>query len=132
MKNFGKIIRKYLGQSFEECNCLQFLDRFYKDVDIDIFPDNYNGYNLTTYIQYWKENPKQATTDMLNLFKTIGKEINPKFPKVGDILIIEFNKKSFPSIYTGDNNVMAVSIKSGVVVMPLGNKFKRVIGRRVL
>lgn len=130
-KGFGQITRKYLGQSFDECNCLQLLYNIYKKIGFEV-PDKYKGYDLNTYMAYWEEKPEQAIRDMMELFKTIGNEVNAKFLKRGDIVVVRYKDSKFPSIYLGDNNIMAATREKGVMVLPLGNRFQPVMARRLI
>ena len=131
IKNFGKITRKYLGQSFDECNCLQLLYNIYKKMGVEI-SDRYGGYDLNTYMAYWEKEPESAIKDMISLFKKIGKKADLKFLKRGDAVIVKYKNSSFPSIYIGDNNVMVATREQGVIVMSLGVRFQPLMARRLI
>lgn len=131
MKGFGKITRKYLGQSFDECNCLQLLYDIFTDIKIKV-PSEYKGHDLNTYMAYWKEDPKQAVRDMISLFKTIGKEVDVRFLKRGDVVVVKYKTSKFPSIYIGGNNIMAATQEHGVVTMSLGSRFQPIMARRLI
>ena len=129
-KGFGKITRKYLGKSFDECNCLQLLYNIYKKMGFEV-SDKYKNYDLKTYVKYWEENPEQATKDMIELFKTYGKKVDIRFLKRGDAIIVEYKCIKFPAIYIGDNNIMSVSKELGVRVVSLGRIIQPVMARRL-
>lgn len=129
IKGFGQITRKYLAQPFDECNCLKLLHDIYTDLSISV-PNEYKGYNLNTYMAYWERMPEQAIEDMMELFRTIGDKADTRFLKRGDAVIVEYKDLKFPSIYIGDNNVMAVTREKGVMVMSLGSRIKPVLARR--
>lgn len=95
-------------------------------------PDRYKEYNLNTYMKYWEEKPEQAIKDMMELFRTIGKEVDAKFLKRGDVVVIKYKDSKFPSIYVGNNNIMVATREQGIVVLPLGNRFQAVMARRLI
>lgn len=131
MKGLGKITRKYLGQSFDDCNCLTLLYNICSDLGA-VVPDNYKGYDLNSYMAYWEEKPKEAIQDMIELFKTIGKEVNIKFLLPSDIVIVKHKDSKFPGVYTGNNNIIVATREKGVMVLPVGNKFQIIIARRLI
>lgn len=132
-KNLGKITRKYLGQSFDECNCLQLIYNIYKDAGfiLTTFKTEYKGHNVDNYMPHWESNPDQAIKDMIDVLKTTGQEADPKFLKSWDIVVIEYNGSKFPAIYTGNDTVMASTKEKGVMMIPIGQKFKSILSRRV-
>lgn len=131
IKGFGQITRKYLGQDFSECNCLGLLYNILTDAGIDV-PDHYKGYNLDTYMSYWKKTPKEAIKDMIIFFKTIGKEVDPRYLKRGDIVVIKHKDSKFPAIYVGDKNVMVATREKGVMTFSLGQRFQPIMARRII
>jgi len=131
MKGFGHVTRKYLGKSFDECNCLGLLYSIYTDMGFDV-PNSYKEYDLDTYMAYWEENPQNAIKDMMELFRTIGEETDTNFLKRGDIVVAEYKDSRFPSIYLGNNNIMVATKEQGVMVLPLGKRFKPVQARRLI
>ena len=131
MKGFGQITRKYIGKSFEECNCLELLYNIYTDLGIKV-PDKYKGFDLKTYFKYWESNPDQAIKDMIELFETIGEEVNPKYLKRGDLIVVDFKKIRWPAIYLGENKIMSVSMQHGARVLIIGKTIFPVIARRLI
>lgn len=133
MKGFGLVTRKYLGKPFNECNCLQLIFNIYKDMNIDIksFQDLYKGHNMYNYLSYWKEDPINATKDMMEVLKKTGKDVNPKFLHIGDIVVIEYQNKRFPSIYLGGNVVMVATIEKGIVTLTINGRIKPILARRL-
>ncbi len=131
MKNFGIATRKYIGATFDECSCLQLLYKFFTNAGIKL-PDSYKGYNLETYLEYWKSDPENAIQDMVELFKTIGTEVDTDCLQKGDAVIVRYKSSKFPSLYIGDNKVMASSIEEGVRLYSLGNVFVPIMARRLL
>jgi cell wall-associated NlpC family hydrolase len=95
-------------------------------------PDNYNGYNLNTYMKYWQDEPEQAISDMMKLFETLGEKAPAKFLKRGDIVVIKYKDSKFPSIYVGNNNIMMATREQGVIVLPLGKRFQVIMARRLI
>jgi hypothetical protein len=130
-KGFGQITRKYLGKSFDECNCLQLLYNIYKKMGVEVL-DSYNGHDLKTYVKYWEENPEQATKDMISLFQNYGKEVDTRFLKRGDAVIVEYKDIKFPAVYVGDNNIMSVSKEVGVRMVALGRLIQPIMARRLV
>lgn len=130
-KGFGQVTRKYLAQPFDKCNCLKLLYDIYTDLGISV-PDKYKGYNLNTYMAYWEEEPEQAIEDMMDLFRTVGKEIDTRFLKRGDAIVVKYKNSKFPSIYIGGNNIMVATREKGIMTLPLGNRFQPVMARRLV
>lgn len=131
VKGFGQITRKYIGKSFDECNCLALLYNIFTAAGIDV-PDNYKGYTLGTYMPYWEKTPEKAIKDMIELFKTLGKEVDIRFLKRGDAVVVKYKRVKFPAIYIGGSNIMAVTKEQGVIVTSLGSRFQLVMARRLI
>ena len=131
LKNFGIATRKYIGASFEEHNCLQFIHSFFTAAGITV-PDNYKGHNLETYMKYWEKDPENAIKDMMELFKTIGEEADIRHLKKGDIVVVQYKSSKFPSLYVGGQKVMASSIKDGVQTYILGAVYVPILARRLI
>lgn len=133
IKNFGIVTRKYLGKPFNECNCLQLIYNIYKDMGIELksFQKSYKGHNMDNYLPYWEEDPINATKDMIEVLKKTGKEADPRFLKRGDIVVISYQDKQFPSIYTGGNVVMAATIEKGIISLTINGRIKPVMARRL-
>lgn len=133
MKNLGKITRKYLGQPFEECTCLELIYNIYKDAGTTLttFETEYKGHNMNNYMPYWELQPDQAIKDMIDVLKMTGNSADPKFLKPWDIVVIEYKGSKFPAIYTGYNTVMAATKENGVIMIPIGQRFKTILARRI-
>lgn len=133
MKNLGKITRKYLGQPFEDCTCLQLIYNIYKDADITLttFENMYKGHNMDNYMNFWENKPEEAIRDMIEVLEMTGQKADPKFLKPWDIVVIEYKGSKFPAIYTGYNIVMAATKEKGVMMIPIGQKFKIILARRI-
>ena len=95
-------------------------------------PDNYKGYTLDTYMSYWEKTPEKAIKDMIGYFKTLGKEIDPKYLKRGDIVVVKYKDSKFPSIYIGGSNIMVATREKGVMTFSLGQRFRPIIARRII
>lgn len=131
MKGFGQITRKYLGRPFDECNCLQLLYHILIDMGVAV-PNEYKGHTLETYLKHWKENPTEATRDLIGLFGTLGRKVDINFLESGDIIIVKYKDSKFPSIYLGGNIVMAATQEDGVITIPIGKSFRVVMARRLI
>lgn len=132
-KYLGKITRKYLNQQFEECNCLQLIYNIYKDAGhvLTTFETEYKGHNVDNYMPHWENNPDQAIKDMIDVLEITGQKADPKFLKPWDIVVVECNGSKFPAIYTGYNTIMAATKEKGVIMIPVSQKFKIIMVRRV-
>lgn len=130
MKNFGIITRKYIGKSFKECSCLQLIYNIFKDYGIELQTE-YKGHDINNYMSFWEKDPENAVKDMIELFKSFGKEADIRFLKKGDIVIVNYREVTFPSIYTGDSTVIVATIENGIILLPIGKKFKPIMARRL-
>ena len=130
MKGFGQVTRKYIGQSFEECNCLQLIHRIYTDLNLKV-PSAYKGYDLVSYLEYWETDPELAIKDMIDLFRTIGKKVDPNYLKRGDLIVANYKGIKWPAIYIGDNRIMCVNKKHGVRNLMIGKTIFPIMARRL-
>jgi len=131
VKNFGILTRKYIGASFEDYNCLQFVHDFYVDAGIEV-PNSFKKWNLDTYMAYWEKDPENAIKDMIELFETIGEPADVEHLKKGDLIVVQYKSVKFPALYIGANKALAASQKDGVQTYTLGDVFVPVMARRLI
>jgi len=131
LKNFGILTRKYIGASFEDYNCLQFVHSFFTDAGIDV-PDKYKEYSLETYMEDWEKDPEGMIKVMIELFETIGEEVDVKSLKKGDLIVVQYKTVKFPALYIGANKALAASREDGVQTYILGDVFVPIMARRLI
>lgn len=129
MKGLGKIIRGYVGQPFNECNCVQLIYKVLKDAGI-ILHSSYMGYNINNYMEYWIINREMMSDVLINWIGSIGTKVNVKYLKVGDILVLKWQDQVFPAIYAGGNKVVHSIMERGVIVTTLNKRLTPIIARR--
>lgn len=83
--------------------------------------DNFKGLTLDNYQDFFYAHTNEAYDILLDFFKTLGKEINPKMVIAGDLLIIKSDVDYYPAICAGNGNIMASYYDSGVRVVSIKN-----------
>jgi cell wall-associated NlpC family hydrolase len=125
MKAFAELITKYLGKPFkpgakgpDSFDCFGLVYDFYKQIGIDI-PTEYEDCNIDNgYIMFAKDSLKVEHI-MLELFKTVGTDIPIGEQIAGDIIIMQTLGHFYPTIYLGNNLVLAATPKRGVIAVSI-------------
>lgn len=131
LKLLGKITRKYIGKSFNECNCVQLVYWILEDAGIHLH-SSYKGYNLTNYMKYWFLNKSMMTKILLEWVETMGRYVDPRYLKAGDILVVKCKSDYFIGIYTGGGKILCSTIEKGVINTTMNRYTKIIKARRIL
>ena len=129
--NLSKITGKYVGQSFEKCNCMELVYNWFNEIGITL-PDSYKGLNLQNHVEKWQKDRKSTGKIMLELFKTLGKKADVNKIKRHDLLAIQEKDNVFAAIAVGTNTAITSNINIGVRVFRIGQFKKVVLARRFL
>lgn len=116
----GTPYEEYCERPKEGCDCLSFILNMLESYGHTI-PDEFEGLNRYNYMASWHAN-KDKTIEKLHRFLlsvTEEKELNRM--RSGDIILVKNRKvdeRGF-MMYAGNNKVIMVSIKFGVVTIPM-------------
>jgi len=84
-------------------------------------------------MEYWEKDPDGMIKVMMELFETIGEEVDVKSLKKGDIVVVQYKSSTkFPALYIGANKAMAASKENGVQTYILGDVFVPIMARRLI
>jgi len=129
--NLSKITGKYVGQSFEKCNCMELVYNWFSDLEIKL-PDKYKDLDLYSYMDNWEKDKKGTIKTMLELFRTLGTEVNIKKIKKYDLLAVQEKGNIYAAIAIGVNTIITSHINKGVKVSKLGKYHKVILARRLI
>jgi hypothetical protein len=127
------ITQKYVGKTFEELNCAQFVNDFYTDAGVSL-PTSFEGLTLKNYMREFIRNKRKVHGILTKLIKSMGVESSVEFPKIGDLLLIYQPrvKVMFPAVYVGKSSAITSFTETGVTVFKLSELNKAIVARRVL
>jgi len=126
-KKFADIIGDFLGKPFKAggqgkggYGCLDACHAIAKALGKNV-PDEYRGYDLTSYVGLYQTDRQKANEMLLELMDHIGHEIPVNRKIAGDALIVKHGITGdlFPAIYVGGGNAVTAFEKTGVTVFRL-------------
>ena len=129
--NLSELTGKFVGKPWSMYSCIGLMHDFYTEIDIDV-PDEYKGVKLEEAIDYWKKAPREALLDMVGLFRTLGKDGNPKDLKQFDLLVLKRYRAIYPAIYLYGGRYITSTLKEGVAVGMLGADIKVLLVRSLI
>lgn len=131
MKSLTKMTSKYIGKSFDDCGCLQLIHNWYHTLGFN-FPDKYKDLELNTYMLNWQEDKKGTITKMIELFKTLGEEVDVHKIQRHDLLAVEEKGNIYAAIAIASNTAITSHLIVGPKIFKLGKLHKVIIARRLI
>ncbi len=97
-------------------DCLNSIATFYRELDVK-FPDEFEDWNFNNYGKKALENPTVAHKTFERFVQTLGREIDPNYMQVGDLILIAVKEfGTYAGIFLGNGNAFFMFDKGGRVV----------------
>ena len=130
--NLSNVTKKYIGQPFAHYGCIELIVAIMADIGKPL-PDQMDGINVSNYNELVHKNIKLAQVTMLKAFRKIGKPVSPKYPGIGDLLVVLQKKNGglFPAVAMGNGTAIASFIRDGVCLFCLDAYNLPIMARRV-
>ena len=102
-------LTKYIGRSYEECDCFDLVKEFYKD-----------HYNLDLCNYFDGQNPKNREIVESLIISNLGHFEKVEIPAYGDILVINiFGFSCHLGVYVGDGTFLHAARNVGSCIEPI-------------
>lgn len=113
-----ELTKKYLGKSWEQCNCMELVRRVYIDLGVQL-PEDHKGIRTANIPELIKTQPRFAQAMLVSACNMIGKRINKKEIQRYDLVLLwqNFSRILYPGIYLGNGKIMTSAIQQGVQVI---------------
>jgi hypothetical protein len=128
--SIAEMTRKYVGQSFKNCSCMDLAFNWFQELGIDV-PYSFADLNVKTYLIAWEKDKKGTIDVMLDLFSTLGKEVEGEIKK-HDLLAVKEKGNIYAAIALGNGKAITSHIYEGVRVVCLGDRHQPIIARRLI
>ncbi len=97
-------------------DCLNSIATFYREMGVD-FPTEFEGWTFENYGRRALGDPDKAHKAFEKFVLTLGKEIDPNYMKMGDLLLIAVKDFGvYAGIFCGNGNAFFMFDKGGRVV----------------
>lgn len=104
---------------------------WYTDLGVNV-PDHYGDLCLHNYFEIWNKDKKGLLEKMIELFKTLGEQVDSDKIQRHDLLVVEEKENLYAAICLGGGLAITSNINEGVRVFHTGKLHKVVLARRLI
>ena len=128
-----KITKRYLGKTWDNCNCMDLIRRIYGDLGAKL-PEEHKGVTTADIPFLLESQPKKAQALLVSACNLIGARIAPDTLKRYDLVLIwqAQTKTLFPGVYIGYDRIITSAIVGGVQIVQFGQVNRPIAAWRVL
>jgi len=128
-----KITKRYLGKTFEQCNCMELIRRIYGDLGVRL-PESHKGIKTSDIPALLHDRPKFAQAMLVSACNAIGKRIGIDQIKRYDLVLVhqKISKVLFPGVYLGSSKIITSATRDGVTAAKLSDINKPIAAWRIV
>ena len=112
------IVKEMLDTPYElgKVDCVSFILDYFEQKGVDM-PDKWRDWTRDNYAKRWANG--EGREELYLWLHGLGVEVEINYMIESDLILIDTPEGVTPALYMGNNNILIITIESGLFVMPL-------------